>query len=38
MDAFWEFITSWTFIIIMIIVLAALIGVFFFLRSRRPED
>ncbi len=38
MDSIWEFMQSWTFIIIMLIVLIALIGVLLFLRSRRPED
>jgi hypothetical protein len=38
MDAIMDFLQSWTFIIIMVIILAALVGVFFFLRSRRPED
>jgi hypothetical protein len=38
MDAFWEIITSWYFMGGAILVLIILIGVFFFLRSRRPED
>ena len=38
MDAVWEFMMSWTFIIIMLIALIALIGVLLFLRNRRPED
>jgi putative exporter of polyketide antibiotics len=28
----------WTFLLIMLVLLAALIGVLLFLRSRRPED
>jgi hypothetical protein len=35
---FWEFIQSWTFMGLMALVLAVLIGVLLFLRSRRPED
>lgn len=38
MDSVWDFMQSWTFIIIMLIVLIALIGVLLFLRNRRPED
>jgi hypothetical protein len=33
-----EFLTSWTFMIIMAVLLVALIGLLLFLRSRRPED
>ena len=33
-----EFMTTWTFMGIMIVVLIALIGLLMFLRSRRPED
>jgi len=35
---FWDFITSWTFLIIMAILLVALIGLLLFLRSRRTDD
>jgi hypothetical protein len=38
MDAFWEFVTSWTFMIIMAVLLAALIGLLLFLRNRRTDD
>jgi hypothetical protein len=38
MDAILEFMSSWTFIIIMIVLLVALIGLLVFLRNRRPED
>ena len=34
----WEFLQSWTFMGIMALLLAVLIGVLLFLRSRRPED
>lgn len=33
-----EFMTGWTFIIIMAVVLAGLIGLFLFLRNKREED
>jgi len=32
-----QFLTSWTFIIIMIVLLLVLLGVFFYLR-KQPED
>jgi hypothetical protein len=35
---FWEFVTSWAFMGIMVVLLLALIGVLLFLRNRRPED
>ena len=38
MDAIWDMMQSWTFIIIMAVLLVALIGLLIFLRSRRPED
>jgi LPXTG-motif cell wall-anchored protein len=34
----WDFVTSWTFMIIMAVLLIALIGLFFFLRNRQSED
>ena len=37
-EAFWEFITGWTFLIIMAVLLVALIGLLLFLRSRRTDD
>jgi hypothetical protein len=33
-----EFLTSWTFMAIMAVLLVVLIGVLLFLRSKRPED
>ena len=38
MDSLWEFLTGWTFMAIMAVLLLVLIGVLLFLRSRRPED
>jgi len=39
MTAIWDFMTEgYTFIIIMVVVLLALVGAFLFLRNRRPED
>jgi hypothetical protein len=38
MDAVWNFVTSWTFMIICGVLLVALIGLFFFLRNRQSED
>jgi hypothetical protein len=38
MDSVMDFLTSWTFMIIMAVLLIALIGVLLFLRSKRPED
>jgi hypothetical protein len=38
MDSIMDFLTSWTFMIIMAVLLVALIGVLLFLRNRRPED
>ncbi len=38
MDAFWEFITGYTFMIIMAVLLVALIGLLLFLRNRRSDD
>jgi hypothetical protein len=38
MDSIMDFLTSWTFMIIMAVLLIALIGVLLFLRNRRPED
>jgi hypothetical protein len=38
MDAFWDFVTSWTFMIVMAVLLAALIGLLLFLRNRRTDD
>jgi hypothetical protein len=34
----WEFVTSWTFMGILFVVLLALIGLLLFLRNRRPEE
>jgi hypothetical protein len=34
----WEFLQSWTFMLLMALLLAVLIGVLLFLRNRRPED
>jgi hypothetical protein len=34
MNAIWEFMGSWTFIIIMIVLLLALVAVFFIMRSK----
>jgi hypothetical protein len=33
-----EFFQSWTFIILMLVILIALVGLLFYLRSQRPED
>ncbi len=38
MDGFLEFVQSWTFMIIMAVLLAALIAVLLFLRNRRTDD
>jgi uncharacterized membrane protein len=38
MDSIMDFFSSWTFIIIMAVLLIALIGLLLFLRNRRPED
>jgi LPXTG-motif cell wall-anchored protein len=38
MQGIWDFVTSWTFMIIMAVLLIALIGLFFFLRNRQSED
>ena len=38
MDDIMNFLTSWTFMGIMGVLLVVLIGVLLFLRSRRPED
>jgi len=38
MDQIWDFLTSWTFLIICVVLLVALIGVLLFLRNRRTED
>jgi hypothetical protein len=38
MDSIMDFFSSWTFMIIMAVLLIALIGVLLFLRNRRPED
>jgi hypothetical protein len=38
MDAFLDFVQSWTFMIIMAVLLAALIAVLLFLRNRRTDD
>ena len=38
MDSIMDFLTSWTFMIIMAVLLVALIGVLLFLRNRRPEE
>jgi hypothetical protein len=38
MDSFVDFISSWTFMIIMAVLLASLIGVLLFLRNRRTDD
>jgi hypothetical protein len=35
MDGFFQ---SWTFIILMAVILVALIGLLFYLRNQRPED
>jgi hypothetical protein len=37
-DSIWEFLTSWTFLIICIVLLVVLIGVFIFLRMRKTDD
>lgn len=33
-----DFFSSWTFMLIMAVLLAALIGVLLYLRNKRPED
>jgi hypothetical protein len=33
----WDFINSWTFIIVMAVVLVALVGILLFLRNQRPD-
>jgi ABC-type Mn2+/Zn2+ transport system permease subunit len=33
-----DFMQSWTFMILMIVVLVGLIGLFLYLRNQRPED
>ncbi len=33
-----DFLQSWTFILIMLVLLIALIGVFFYLRNQPEED
>ena len=38
MDDFWTFVTSWTFMGILIAVLVVLIGIFVFMRSRKTDD
>jgi LPXTG-motif cell wall-anchored protein len=38
MDFLPSFTTSWWFLILMAVLLAALIGVLLFLRNKRPED
>jgi uncharacterized membrane protein len=38
MDSIMDFFSSWTFMIIMAVLLIALIGLLLFLRNRRPED
>jgi hypothetical protein len=38
MDAFWEFVGSWTFIIILVSLLVVLIGVFILLRVMKKDE
>jgi len=38
MEDFWTFVTSWTFMAILIAVLVVLIGIFVFMRSRKTDD
>jgi hypothetical protein len=38
MDALWEFVTSWTFIIILVSLLVVLIGVFVLLRVMKKDE
>jgi len=38
MEGFWDFITSWYFFGICLVLLAALIGILLFLRNRRTDD
>jgi hypothetical protein len=38
MEGVWDFLGSWTFLIICLVAFLALIGVFIFLRSRKTED
>jgi hypothetical protein len=33
-----SFFYSWTFMILMVVILIALIGLLFYLRNQRPED
>jgi hypothetical protein len=33
-----DFMQSWTFMILMIVILVGLIGLFLYLRNQRPED
>jgi hypothetical protein len=33
-----DFMQSWTFMILMIVVLVGLIGLFLYLRNQRPEE
>jgi hypothetical protein len=38
MEAVWDFLQSWTFLIICLVLLVALIGILLFLRNRRTDD
>jgi hypothetical protein len=38
MDALWDFVTSWTFIIILVSLLVVLIGVFILLRVMKKDE
>jgi hypothetical protein len=38
MDAFWEFVGSWPFIIILVSLLVVLIGVFILLRVMKKDE
>jgi hypothetical protein len=38
MDAFWDFVGSWTFIIILVSLLVVLIGVFILLRVMKKDE
>ena len=38
MDAVWDFLTSWTFIIILVSLLVVLIGVFILLRVMKKDE
>jgi hypothetical protein len=33
-----DFFSSWTFILLMVVLLVGLVGVLFYLRNQRPED